>query len=289
MEQTKKAGEAPAFSARSETRKWLLVLRDHRARATEVEAVVDTDLHGVLVIAEAAERRQRRRRHEPAVAEVVVLVLDLARPVLGEHVFETGADGVAVAMAAVEREELRDAAEDECLVVVGKGVTTLHVEQSRTPGVADAAGHRADAAAIIAVDVAVRERDIDGVATEPGVLGFGTDHPVRRELPVETTLHAAEEARVIVAAGNEAVEGVVVAEGGAEVTADIEAGPVVDGSRDRRRLLGVARTRRHIGCKCWRAECDERHSSEKKFLHFVLVSNRTIERRPVAGAHPRAR
>src|SRR5262245_55274766 len=244
-----------------------LVLRDHRAGATEVEAVVDTDLHGVLVIAEAAERRQRRRRHEARVAEVVVLVLDLARPVLDEHVFETGTDGVAVAMAAVEREELRDAAEDERLVVVSKSVTTLHVEQSWTPGVADSAGHRADAAAIIAIDIAVREYGVDGVAAEPGVLGFGTDHPVRRELPVEAALHTAEEARVVVAAGNEAVERVVVAEGDAEVTADVEAGPVVDRSCDRRRLLGVARTRGHVGCKCWRAECDERHSREKKFLH----------------------
>ena len=30
-------------------------------------------------------------------AEIVVLVLDLTRPVLGEQVFETAADGVAVA------------------------------------------------------------------------------------------------------------------------------------------------------------------------------------------------
>src|SRR5207344_1936533 len=93
----------------SETRKRLLVLRNHRT--AEVEAVVDTGLERVLVGAEAAERRQRRRGHELAVAEVVVLVLDLARPVLGEHVFETGADRPAVTMAAVEGEHLRHAAE----------------------------------------------------------------------------------------------------------------------------------------------------------------------------------
>src|SRR5215471_20697992 len=268
MEQDKKRpAKRRPFPREAKLESGLLVLRDHRARATEVEAVVDTDLHGVLVIAEAAERRQRHRRHEPCVAEVVVLVLDLARPVLREHVFEAGANGVAVAMAAVEREGLRNARENQVLVVVSKGVTTLHVEQSRTPGVADAAGHRADAAAIIGIDEPVREYGVDVVAAEPGVLGFGTDYPGRRDLPVEAALHTTEEARVVVAAGNEAAEGVVVAEGAAEVTADVEAGPVVDGSRNRRWLLGVARTRRHVGCKCWRAECDERHSGEKKFLH----------------------
>ena len=73
------------------------VARDNRA--AEVEAIVDAGLHGVLVIVEAAERHQRGRGQKAAVAEIVILVLGLGRPVRREHVFEAGADGVAVAVA----------------------------------------------------------------------------------------------------------------------------------------------------------------------------------------------
>jgi hypothetical protein len=75
-------------------------------------------------------------------------------------------------------------------------------------------------------------------------------------------------ARVVVVAGNEAVEGVVVAEGSAEVSADIEAGPVVVGTAIGSGLR--VGTCRHVGGQCRRAEGDERDGSEKKFLHFVF-------------------
>src|SRR5262249_54657549 len=103
--QQKRPAERRPFP-QSETRNDWLVLRNHRAGSTEVEAVVDTGLDGVLVVAEAAERREHHRRREPRVAEVVVLVLDLARPVRSEHVLETGADRVAIFMVAVEAEGL---------------------------------------------------------------------------------------------------------------------------------------------------------------------------------------
>src|ERR1700693_5180669 len=96
------------------------VLRDDRA--TPVEAIVDASLHNMVVGAEVAERSQRGGSQERGVAEVVVLVLDLARPVLGEHVFQTGADRVAIAMVAAERDGGRNAGERHGLVVVGAGI-----------------------------------------------------------------------------------------------------------------------------------------------------------------------
>src|SRR5262245_3591010 len=197
--QQKRPAERRPFP-QSETRNDWLVLRNHRAGSTEVEAVVDTGLDGVLVVADAAEAHQLRRRDEAGIAEVVVLVLDLARPVRSEHVFETSPDRPTILMVAVEGEGLRNASEEQVLVVVGEGITALHVEQARTPGVADAAGHRSNAATIVVVDEAVREHGMDGVAAEPGVLSFSTEHPVRRELVIEAALHAAEEARVVVVA-----------------------------------------------------------------------------------------
>src|SRR3954469_3105517 len=73
-------------------------------RATPVEAVVQAGLDGVVVVAGAAVGGQRGGGHESGPAEIVVLVLDLGRPVLGEHVFETGADGVTVVTKAGDRE-----------------------------------------------------------------------------------------------------------------------------------------------------------------------------------------
>jgi hypothetical protein len=74
-----------------------------------VEAVVDTGLSvcsSVRKLPNGASAAGATNWLLP----VVVLVLDLARPVLGEHVFETGADRPAVTMAAVEGEHLRHAA-----------------------------------------------------------------------------------------------------------------------------------------------------------------------------------
>src|ERR1700694_5600424 len=96
----------------------------------------------MVVVAEAAERDQRGWGDEPAAAEVIVLILNLRRPVLGEHVFQTGADGVAVAMAAIERERDRGASERQGFVVIGIGIAALNVEQGRAPGITGRAGPR---------------------------------------------------------------------------------------------------------------------------------------------------
>src|SRR3954447_1257854 len=72
-------------------------------RGTPIKPVVQAGLDGVLVIAEADGGNNTAGAGEESVprAEVVVLVFDLARPVLGEHVFETTAHGVAIAATAV--------------------------------------------------------------------------------------------------------------------------------------------------------------------------------------------
>src|SRR4051794_29817066 len=177
------------------------------------------------------------------VAEIVVLVLGLGRPVRREHVFEAGADGVAVAVVAADDEAGRHAADGHLLVVVGIGVATLHVEQARTPGVADAAGDRAETALVVGVGDAAWEHRADA-AGEPGILAFDADTEVRVELPVRAGLQTAEETAVAVIAGGEAAEIVVAGERAADMAADIEAGPVVNrgGIGGRRRLLIVTAT-----------------------------------------------
>jgi hypothetical protein len=47
---------------------------------------------------------KHHRCGEGATTEVVIHILDLARPVLGEHVFEARADSVAIAIVAIETE-----------------------------------------------------------------------------------------------------------------------------------------------------------------------------------------
>src|SRR4051812_30067990 len=91
-------------------------------RATPVEAVVQAGLDDVVVIAGGAEGGQRRGG-EGGGAEIVVLVLDLARPILGEHVFETGADGVTVMTLPGDRDSR--ASDGQRIAVVGVGITAL--------------------------------------------------------------------------------------------------------------------------------------------------------------------
>src|SRR5260370_7521432 len=75
------------------------VARDDRA--AEVEAIIDAELQRVLVIVEAAERHQYSGRHEAGVAEIIVLILALGRPVLGDHVFPPAPALVPVPMAGI--------------------------------------------------------------------------------------------------------------------------------------------------------------------------------------------
>ena len=222
-----------------------------------------------------------RVAQEVDVAEVVVLILDLARPARGEQVFETATDGVAVRLA-VHRDH--SGALYSRGVVVSKSVTALGVQQRRTPGVADAAGHRAEALLVVAEHHATDVNRV-GVAVQPAVLGFDTEHPVRGELPVVTTLHTAEE-RGVVVAGRASGNAVVADEGAADVTTDVETGPVVDrGRRNVSRGLGVG-TRREVGGSGRGGEGDQRHGAEQELLHnfFSRTSIRgTAGRRRLEG------
>src|SRR6185312_5670264 len=85
------------------------------------------------------------------------------------------------------------------------------------------------------------------------VVGFQTKHPVRGELVIITNLHTAEE-RAVAAAAEHVV--VVAAERAADVTTEIEAGPVVDLRRNvggslrvgARGKVGGVRGKRQTNC-----------------------------------------
>src|SRR3981189_116751 len=73
--------------------------RNHRA--TPVEAIVDTSLNRMLVVAEAGSNDDRRAAgQEGGAAEVVILVFNLGGPAGREHGFDAWPDGVAVTMVA---------------------------------------------------------------------------------------------------------------------------------------------------------------------------------------------
>src|SRR5947209_7959650 len=92
-------------------------------------------------------------------AEIVVLVLGLGRPVRREHIFKASADGVAVLAVAGRGDGLRHAGDVDAETAVAPRVTTLGIDQRRTPGVADAAGHRADLVGVGRDLCPQRERD----------------------------------------------------------------------------------------------------------------------------------
>ena len=132
------------------------------------------------------------------------------------------------------------------IVAVTPGVTALRVEQRRSPGVAEPAGHRSDLVGGAAgYQRPAREQHavIVVAAAQPGILRLGAEHPVGRELIVETGLHAAHEAGVA------ADQAVVTGKGATDMAADIEAGPVIDhGRRGVGRRLGIG-PGRHVSGK----------------------------------------
>src|SRR5438552_9191365 len=186
-------------------------------------------------------------------------------------IFDAAANGPAVLVVAVEREGDGNAGKGQRLAIVGIGVAALDVEQRRTGSVADAAGDGAEAALVVAVDVTGGEDGAEVVLAEPAILSFDTDDPARRELPVGAGLHAAEQARVVIAQ-HETVEIVAGAEGAAEMAADIEAGPVVD-RRGKHRRLGIA-ARAEIGAKRGRNKGGKGNGGEQDFFHLRSPTDR---------------
>src|ERR1700761_5896795 len=156
--------------------------------------IVQAGLDGVLVVAETRSDDLGWPAREGGVAEIVILVLDIGRPVRREHVFETGADRVAVTVVAVGGEVRRRASEaDSDIRIVAPGIAALGVQQRRTPRVAEAAGHRTELIGIAGYHTAGRKRHAGtAVAGEPAILRLGTDDPIGRELIVVAALDAAE-------------------------------------------------------------------------------------------------
>src|SRR5690349_12678057 len=220
----KKAGAWPAFCLTSGC---FFANSVASYRTGPVDAVINAGLEDMVVGGEAAGRNQRSGRAEIGVAEIIILIFGLGRPVRREHVFDADADGVTVAVVACRGERDRRAVERYPLVVVGIGVTALHIEQARTPGVADTAGNRAEPALVIGVGEAAREDSAD-IAGQPAILAFEACDPVRIELPVRAGLQAAEHPAIAIIAGGKAAEIIVARERAADMAADIEAGPFVE-------------------------------------------------------------
>src|SRR5690349_18293419 len=122
-------------------------------------------------------------------------------------------------MVAARRECDRRAVLRNALVVVREGVAALHIDEARAPGVAEAAGHRTDAALPVGVGEAAGEHRAD-IAADPAVLRLCADDPGGGELPVRATQQAAEEAAVAVVAGGQTGEIVVARERAAEMAAE---------------------------------------------------------------------
>src|ERR1700731_4625995 len=269
-----KAGAEPAFSLISTRRR--SVPRHPRARP--VEAVVDGRLHDMFVVAEAAERQESDRGNEPAAAEIIILIFDPGRPVPGEHVFQAGACGVAVAMAAIEGERDRKIAERQGLAVVGVGVASLDVKQRRTKGEADAARHRGEGAPGVGVDESAGEEDAVVAAAEPVVLAFDADEEVGGELVIGAGLPAAEQSALMAVADRKTADDFVTADGAADVAADVEAGPGVDRAGVGR-SLGVGLGAEIGGdCRDGCAESGQNRDNGQEFHWFGL--QRTPRARP---------
>src|SRR5579883_1441046 len=220
---SKKAGRTPGlFWFRPWRVKWRLVLCGHRA--TPAEAVVYAELDGVFVVAKPRADDGRRAGEEGGIAEIIVLVFAFDRPVRREHVFQTGADGIAVASIVIDGEGRRHASDrDGKIVVVSPGVTALGIEQRRPKGITQSTRHRAKLIGACGRNgIAGEYHPTATIAGEPTVLGFRTDHPIVRELIVEAALHAAQEAGVI------GFKAVAAREGSAEMPAEIKAGPVIE-------------------------------------------------------------
>src|SRR3954466_12114604 len=94
---------------------------------------------------------------------------------------------------------------------------------------------------------------------------------------VVTDLRAAHEHTVVAAGAGEAggQNVIAAAEGAADMTADVKAGPVVNRRRRHRWGFGV-RTRGHISCRCWTHEGGKSDSSEKELFHFVSLDFKAV-------------
>src|SRR5436190_7707262 len=187
----------------------------------------------------------------PDTAELIALLLEgrivifeTDDPVLGDAVFPARANGPAVVPLGLRPRtggRVRIGV-DHRQMVVDAGVSALRIEQIVGHGVADAARHRRHPVGAPAEAIVEAEPEHvvdDGAAVvEAGDRALKTEHPVAG-LPVVADLAAAEDTRAALAetlarreiaeeGGVGGVDPFLVRRGAAEMTADIEAGPVID-------------------------------------------------------------
>ena len=158
----------------------------------------------------------------------------LGRPVLGERI-QGRPRRVAIPVAALKVTSWARRPSNR-VVVVGQGIAALNAEHRPPPGVTEPAGRRTEARAGFV------ETPSPGKVTPLLLLPSQLYWPSMREPSSARTgsgadLHTAEEAAVIVVAGDEAVE-IVVAVEAPPMGRRCKAGPVVD-RRAVRRSLGV--------------------------------------------------
>src|ERR1700733_5333712 len=109
-----------------------------RGRAIPAEAIVHTQLEGMLVFPEPGSDDVGGATGEGGVAEIIVHIFAFDGPVWCEHVFETAADGVTVAMRTIDRKAHRNATSTRADTdAIAPGVTALGVNQRRTSTVAN--------------------------------------------------------------------------------------------------------------------------------------------------------
>src|SRR5579872_769362 len=175
------------------------------------------------------------------IAKIIVLIFAFDRPVRRKHIFEARANRVTVVMIGIDGESRRHAGDGNTDRIIGAPrITSLGIEQRGSKGVTKPAGRRAELIGTPRRDRSTGEYDATAaVARQPAILGFGTDHPIIRELIVEAALHATEEAGV---AG---VQAVTSWESAADMAANKKAGPIKNGfGRLIYRRLGIG--------SCWK-------------------------------------
>ena len=188
--------------------------------------------------------------------EVDEEVFGLDRPVRGESVFETTADGVADAeVVVVVPAEAVEAAEQEVVVVgvregVAIGRTTGRVDhEHRREGVADTATSRAEEAVVALIGIAEQAAVVANAEGRTVLrVGLETEHD-RAGLPVIADLTTTDERNVVAVAVAAEAEVVAVIGVGAETGTGVETNVEARPGKHRRRcdVGGRRAARRKIG------------------------------------------
>src|SRR5581483_360794 len=111
---------------------------------------------------------------EGRVTKIIVLVFAFDRPVRREHVFQTGANGVAVPTIGIHGEGRWYPGDGNAeVVVVAPGIAPLGIQQRRSKGVTQSTRHRAKLVGAGGRNgIAGEYHPTAAIAGEPTVLGL---------------------------------------------------------------------------------------------------------------------